>query len=67
MGFESIDSLILRELRVKKIFGNVTHVLAPGEASTITDTQGIEIFKILAGATEGAKAKLFINGKEVLK
>ncbi len=67
MAVESIDSLVLKELRVKKIFGNTSHVLAPGEAETITDSQGIEIFKILAGATEGAKAKIFINGKEILK
>ena len=67
MAVESIDSLVLKELRVKKIFGNVVHVLAPGESKIFTDTQGIEIFKVLAGATEGAKAKMFINGKEVLK
>ena len=67
MAVESIDSLVCKELQVKKILGNVTHVLAPGESHIYTDTQGIEIFKILAGATEGAKAKMFINGKEVLK
>ena len=67
MAVEQLDSLALKELQVKKVLGNVTHVLAPGESLKLTDTQGIEIFKILAGATEGAKAKMFINGKEVLK
>ena len=67
MGVESIDSLILKELQVVKILGTTTQVLAPGEAQIITDTQGLEIFKILAGATEGAKAKIFINGKEFAK
>ena len=67
MAVESIDSLVCKELQVKKILGNVTHVLAPGEAHIITDTQGFELFKILAGDIEGAKAKLFINGKEAMK
>ena len=67
MAVESIDSLVCKELQVKKILGNVQHILAPGEAHIITDTQGFEIFKILAGAAEGEKAKLFLNGREVMK
>lgn len=66
MAHELIDVLVLKELQVKKILGNVNIILAPGESHKITDTQGFELFKILAGA-EGEPAKMFINGKEVLK
>ena len=54
------------ELHVKTMRGTTTLILKPGESFVIKDTVGIEKYKILMGA-EGAKAKLFLNTRQVLK
>ena len=58
--------LHVEELHAKTMRGTTTLFLEAGQSFIIKDTIGFEKFKILAGA-EGQDAKLFLNGKEILK
>ena len=58
--------LIVEELHAKTMRGSTTMVLEENEEFIINDSVGFEKFKITVGA-EGDKAKLFLNGVEVLK
>lgn len=64
MAVESIDSLVLKELQVKKIIGPVEIVLAAGQEFIIKDKTGFEMLKINKSAKK--RAQLWLNKKKVL-
>ena len=64
MPFEKV--LQVEELHAKTLRGNTTIILEANEEFIVKDGTGFEKFKIQMGA-EGTKAKLFLNGRQVLK
>ena len=65
---EHHQSLSVEELTVKRIRSNggLTIVIPDSATLAVNDAKGFGRFKIVMGA-KGRKAKLFLNGKQVMK